>query len=83
MRLITTVADNSIQGPNSVHCSEEVRRLDNLEDDLLAEAICKFHIADSVGGGVDKQFIETILYDRLMRLARIVCMWDRRYYTFW
>ena len=30
---------------------------------------CKFHIADSVGGGVDKQFIETGLYDRL-RLVR-------------
>ena len=70
MRLITTVADNAIQGPNSVHFSEEERRVDNLEDDMLAEAICKFHIADCVGGGVDKQFIETILYDRLLRLVR-------------
>ena len=70
MRLITTVADNAIQGPNSVHFSEEEQRLDNLEDDTLAEAICTFHIADSVGGGVDKQFIETMLYDRLLRLVR-------------
>ena len=70
MRLITTVADNAIQGPNSVHFSEEERRVDNLEDDMLAEAICKFHIADCVGGGVDKQSIETILYDRLLRLVR-------------
>ena len=70
MRLITTVADNAIQGPNSVHFSEEERRVDNLEDDMLAEAICKFRIADCVGGGVDKQFIETILYDRLLRLVR-------------
>ena len=35
-----------------------------------------FHIADSVGGGVDKQFIETILYDRLLRLVR-------RHFAFW
>ena len=41
-----------------------------LEDDMLAEAICNFHIADSVGGGVDKQYIEVLLHDRLMRLAR-------------
>ena len=30
MRLITTVADNAIQGPNSAHFSEEERRVDNL-----------------------------------------------------
>ena len=41
-----------------------------LEDDMLAEAICNFHIADSVGDGVDKQYIEVLLHDRLMRLAR-------------
>ena len=70
MRLITTVADNAIQGPNSVHCSEEERGVDNLDDDMLAEAICKFHIADCVGGGVDKQCIEAILYDRLLRCVR-------------
>ena len=61
MRLITTVADNAIQGPNSVHSQEEDRRVDNLEDDMLAEAICNFHIADSAGGGVDKQFVENYI----------------------
>jgi len=60
MRWITTVADNATQGPNSVHFSEEERRVDNFEDDMLAEAMCNFHIADCVGGGVDKQFIETV-----------------------
>ena len=44
--------------------------MDNSEDDMLAEAVCAFHIADSVGGGVDKQFIDSILYDRLLRLVR-------------
>ena len=70
MRLLTTDADKSIQGPNSVHFSEEERRVDNLADDMLAEAICKFHITDSVGGGEDKQLIETMLYDRRLRLVR-------------
>ena len=70
MRLITTVADNAIQGPSSVHFSEEERRVDNLEDDMLAEAIFKLHIAAFVGGGVDNQFIETISCDRLLRLVR-------------
>ena len=44
--------------------------MDNLEDDMLAEAICKFYIAGSVGGGVDKQFTESILDDRKLRIAR-------------
>ena len=39
MRLITTCSDNAIQGPDSVHVSEEERRADNLEYDMLAEAI--------------------------------------------
>ena len=74
--MIPTVADDAIQGPNSVHFSDEERRVDNLEDDILAEAICKFHIADCAGGGVDKTVIETRLYDRLLRLVR-------RHFAFW
>ena len=37
---------------------------------MLVDAICKKHSADSAGDGVDKQFIESILYDRLLRLVR-------------
>ncbi len=41
-----------------------------LEDDMLAEAICKVSIVDSVGGGMGKHISETMLYDRLFRLLR-------------
>ena len=64
-----------------MHLSEEERRVDNLEDYMLAEAICKVHVAESVSSGVYKQFIETVWYDRLLRLVRRHLPRDRRYYT--
>ena len=70
MRLITTVADNAIQGPNSTRFSCEEHKVDRLEDDILSEGVCKFHLADSVGSMVDKLYVETVLYDRLLRLVR-------------
>ena len=75
MRLISTVADNAVQGPGSVHFTDHERRVDNLEPDILSEAVCQFHAADTVGGSVDKLFFETLLYDRMLRLVRRHFAW--------
>ena len=69
-RLALTVADQAIQGPGSIHFSEEECRLDGVAFDPLCQAICKFHIADGIGGAVDNLFEETQIYDRLLRLIR-------------
>ena len=70
LRIITTVADNAIQGPNSTRFSREESLVDSLEHDILSEGVCKFHQADSSGSAVDKLYVETVHYDRLLRLVR-------------
>jgi hypothetical protein len=69
-RQVLTVADQAIQGPGSVQFTPLERKLDGLPPDPLAEAVCKFHIADGVGCGVDKRYGETFVFDRLLRLIR-------------
>ena len=69
-RLALTVADQAIQGPGSIHFTQEECRQDGLAFDPLSEAICKFHIADGIGDAVDKLYEETQIYDRLLRLIR-------------
>ncbi len=56
--------------PGSVRFTTLERDLDGLPPDPLAEAVCKFHIADGVGCGVDKRYGETFVFDRLLRLIR-------------
>ncbi len=65
-----TVADQAIQGPGSVQFTTLERNLDGLPPDPLAEAVCKCHIADGAGCGVDKRYGETFVFDRLLRLIR-------------
>jgi len=69
-RLALTVADQAIQGPGSIHFTQEECRQDGLAFDPISEAICKFHIADGIGDAVDKLYEETQIYDRLLRLIR-------------
>ena len=75
LRLVTTVADQAIQGPGSVQFSQEEARVDKSPSRPLAAGICKFHIADGVGSGVDKMFRETYLFDQLLRLIRRHFAW--------
>ena len=74
-RLITTIADQAIAGPGSTQFSRHERLVDNLEEDVFAEGVCKFHIADCVGCGSDKLFPETLLFDRTLRLVRRHFAW--------
>ena len=63
LRMVTTVADQAIQGPGSVQFSQEEARVDSTIERPLAAGICKFHIADGVGTAVDPMFKETSLFD--------------------
>ena len=75
LRVVSTIADQAIQGPGSIRFSEQERLIDNLPPDPLSEGICRFHIADGVGGAVDRAFGETITYDRMLRLIRRHFAW--------
>ena len=41
-----------------------------MEEDTISIGVCRFHIADGVGGRVGRKFRETILFDQLLRLLR-------------
>ena len=64
------MGDQAIQGPGSVRFSEKERVLEGLPPDPLSEGVCLFHISDCVGVRVDKQYNETFVFDRLLRLLR-------------
>ena len=69
-RLLVTVADQAIQGEGSIRFTEKERSWDGLVHDPLGASVCKFHVTDGVGTNNDKQYEETVVFDRLLRLIR-------------
>jgi len=65
-----TVADQAIQGEGSIRFTEKERIGDGLVHDPLGAGVCKFHGTDGVGTNNDKQYEETVVFDRLLRLIR-------------
>ena len=74
-RLAVTVADQAIQGPGSVGFTAREHEVDAVRADPLAHGICNFHVADCSGGGVDKLFCETDMFDKMVRLLRRHFAW--------
>ena len=69
-QLVLTVGDQAIQGLGSIQFTRKEREVDGLPPDPLTEAVRKSHIVDGVGGHVDSQCQETVIFDRLLRLIR-------------
>ena len=74
-RQIVTAGDQAIQGDGSVRFTRKERALDRLPPDPLSEGVCKFHVTDGVGCGVDKRYGETFVFDRMLRLIRRHFAW--------
>ena len=69
-RLVLTVADQAMAGPNSIQYVAHEAVVDNLPFDPLQEGVCAFHISDCVGASTDKAFREVVCQDRFLRLVR-------------
>ena len=69
-RVVRTVADGAIAGPNSAKFVKHECAVDGVAFNPLKEGVCAFHSADNAFAASDRQFPEARCHDCFLRLVR-------------